>query len=57
MKLYKLGLLALTLSLVATVIILDNKRNAECDFDCADDSDENVQEESSNNIVVEEATI
>ena len=54
MKLYKLGLLALTLSLVATVIILDKKRNAECDFD---DSDENVQEESSNNIVVEEATI
>lgn len=57
MKLYKLGLLALTLSLVATVIILDKKNNAECDFDCADDSDENVQEESSNNIVVEESTI
>ena len=57
MKLYKLALLPLTLSLVTTVIILDKKRNAECDFDCADDSDENVQEESSNNIVVEEATI
>lgn len=57
MKLYKLGLLALTLLLVATVIILDKKDREECDFDCIDDSDENVQEESSNNIVVEESMI
>lgn len=57
MKLYKLGLLVLTLSLVATVIILDKKKSAECGFDCIDDSDENVQEESSNNIVVEESMI
>lgn len=57
MKLYKLGLLALTLSLVATVIILDKKNSKKCDFDCVDDSDENVQEESSNNIVVEESVI
>lgn len=51
MKLCKLGLLALTISLVATVIILDKKNNQVCE---CDNSEEDAEDGHANSIIVDE---
>lgn len=54
MKLFKLGLLALTVSLVAAVIVLDKKNGNECGCNLKKDDDENQDD---NNIIVEESML
>lgn len=53
MKLFKLGLLAVTLSLVAVVIAMDKKNDGGCEFDLQNDSDDVCGEECSE-VVIEE---
>lgn len=54
MKLFKLGLLALTVSLVTAVIILDKKNAHECGCNFKEDDDKN---EDDNNIIVEKSIL
>ncbi len=53
MKLFKLGLLAVTLSLVAVVIAIDKKNDSGCEFDLQNDSNDVCDNECSE-VVVEE---
>ncbi len=57
MKYFKLGLLAVTVSLVALVIALDKKYNKECGSDCCDDKGESSEKDFSEGIVVEESVL
>lgn len=57
MKYFKLGLLAVTMSLVALVIALDKKNSKESKEGFCGCRDENLENEFSEGIVVEESII